>query len=196
MPAQAAADYLSWPKLPELLPASFPGVKTSRNGFLVDIDLDRLKTRIADYFDENLDDAEIARRYPAAMENSASFDARRVRRILLERGGPTPEGFVRHAYRPFDARWLYWEADTKLLDEKRANYKKHIFDGNLWLEARAKQAAENFSRGTYTKHLADNFGNGISSFSPSISAPQRDCRPAGLRRTRRFPISAKWPHAT
>ena len=25
--------------------------------------------------------------------------------------------FVRYAYRPFDTRWLYWEAETKLLDE-------------------------------------------------------------------------------
>ena len=30
---------------------------------------------------------------------------------------------------PFDARWLYWEADTKLLDEKRASYKPHVFEG-------------------------------------------------------------------
>ena len=166
MPAQVGADYLGWPKLPELLPASFPGVVTSRNGFLVDIDLERLKARIANYFDEKLDDAEIARLHPAVMKDTARFDARRVRRTLLERGGPTPAGFVRHAYRPFDTRWIYWEADTKLLDEKRATYKRQVFDGNLWLEARAKQAAESFSRGAYTKHLADNFGNGLSSFFP------------------------------
>ena len=33
-----------WPALPDLFPTSFPGVKTSRDGFLVDVDLDRLKT--------------------------------------------------------------------------------------------------------------------------------------------------------
>ena len=36
------------------------------------------------------------------------------------------------SYRPFDSRWLYWDADTKLLDEKRAEYKPHVFQGNLW----------------------------------------------------------------
>lgn len=29
---------------------------------------------------------------------------------------------LRYVYRPFDVRWLYWEPETKLLDEKRAEY--------------------------------------------------------------------------
>ena len=51
------------------------------------------------------------------------------------RGGPNEDGFVRFAYRPFDDRWLYWEADTKLLDEKRADYRPHVFEGNMWHSA-------------------------------------------------------------
>ena len=38
--------WFDWPALPELFPKSFPGVKTSRDGFLVDVDLDRLKARV------------------------------------------------------------------------------------------------------------------------------------------------------
>ena len=41
---------------------------------------------------------------------------------LLQRGGPTEGGFVRFAYRPFDTRWLYWEADSQLLDRPRPEY--------------------------------------------------------------------------
>ena len=128
-------DWFDWPTLPDLFPVSFPGVKTSRDGFLVDTDLDRLKACIVDYFDPALSHEEIARRYPAAMKVTARFDAREVRDTLLARGGPNEEGFVRFAYRPFDDRWLYWEADTKLLDEKRADYRPHVFEGNLWLSA-------------------------------------------------------------
>ena len=128
-------DWFDWPALPDLFPVSFPGVKTSRDGFLVDTDLDRLKARIADYFDPALSHEEIVRRYPAAMKATARFDARAVREALLARGGPNEDGFVRFAYRPFDDRWLYWEADTKLLDEKRADYRPHVFEGNLWLSA-------------------------------------------------------------
>ena len=37
-------DWQDWPALPDLFPTSFPGVKTSRDSFLVDIDSDKLKT--------------------------------------------------------------------------------------------------------------------------------------------------------
>ena len=127
-----------WPALPDLFPASFPGVKTSRDGFLVDVDLDRLKQRVADYFDDDLSHEDITRRYPSVMKSTARFNTHAVRDALLKRGDPAEDGFVRYAYRPFDNRWLYWDADTKLLDEKRADYKPHVFEGNLWLVSQQK----------------------------------------------------------
>ena len=132
-PTAVSADWFDWPALPDLFPVSFPGVKTSRDGFLVDTDLDRLQARVGDYFDAALSHEEIARRYPRVMKSTARFDAPAVRDALLKRGGPDESGFIRFAYRPFDNRWLYWESDTKLLDEKRADYRPHVFDGNMWL---------------------------------------------------------------
>ena len=126
-------EWFDWPALPDLFPVSFPGVKTSRDGFLVDVDLDRLRARIGDYFDPDVSHEEIGRRYPGVMKSTARFDARATRTALIARGGPDESGFVRFAYRPFDTRWLYWEKDTKLLDEKRADYRPHVFEGNLWL---------------------------------------------------------------
>ena len=155
-----------WPALPDLFPTSFPGVKTSRDGFLVDVDLDRLKQRVADYFNADLNHEEISRRYPATMKSTAQFDARAVRDALLKRGGPAGDGFVRYAYRPFDIRWLYWEADGPLLDRPRVDYHTQVIDDNLWLEIREKEARPEFSRGTLCRNLADNFGNGLSSFMP------------------------------
>ena len=70
-----SSDWFDWPALPELFPTSFPGVKTSRDAFLVDVDLDRLRARVADYFDPNVSHAEIARRYPAVMRQTSGFDA-------------------------------------------------------------------------------------------------------------------------
>ena len=153
-PMAVSESWFDWPALPELFPVSFPGVQTSRDGFLIDVDLDRLRARIDDYFDASLSDEEIARRYPAVMKTTARFDARSVREVLLARGGPDDNGFICHAYRPFDNRWLYWEGDTKLLDEKRADYRPHIFEGNLWLSA-----AQHLRKGSeeaqtwFTKHI-------------------------------------------
>ena len=136
-------NWHDWPSLPDLFPTSFPGVKTSRDAFLIDVDLDRLKARIADYFNSELSHEEIARRYPSVMNSSARFNSRAVRDSLLKRDKPDEKsGFVRHAYRPFDNRWLYWEAETKLLDEKRADYKPHVIAGNIWLVAQQKPRRE------------------------------------------------------
>ena len=132
-PMTVSDGWSDWPALPDLFPASFPGVQTGRDMFLVDIDRDRLKERVADYFNAALPHDEIARRYPRVMTDTARFDARRVRDALLDRGGPHEPGFVRYAYRPFDNRWLYWEAETKLLREKSPRYPRHVFEGNPWL---------------------------------------------------------------
>ena len=156
-----------WPSLPDLFPTSFPGATTSRDSFLVDVDLERLKARVMDYLNPALSHEEIARRYPAAMNATAHFDARAVREALLPRAVPNEAGFIRYAYRPFDTRWLYWEADTKLLDRPRPDYKPHVFEGNMWVEARHRESRESFSRGTLVRHLAGDFGNGRSHFFPA-----------------------------
>ena len=160
-------SWQDWPSLPELLLRSFPGVTTGRDSFLVDVGLDRLKVRIADYFNPDLSHEEIARRYPSVMDSTRRFDARAVRAVLLKKGGPNEEGFIPYANRAFDNRWLYWEPETKLLDEKRAEYKPHVFEGNLWVEARHRESRESFSRGTLVRHLAGDFGNGRSHFFPA-----------------------------
>ncbi len=166
-PTAVSKGWFDWPALPDLFPTSFPGVTTSRDAFLVDTDLDRLKVRVADYFDPAISHEEIARRYPGVMHSTRRFNAPVVRDVLLEHGGPTASGFVRYACRPFDTRWLYWEAETKLLDEKRAGYKPHVFEGNMFLEARQRESNKQFLRGTLVRHLASDFGNGRSHFFPA-----------------------------
>ena len=181
-----SADWFDWASLPELFPASFPGVQTGRDTFLVDVDLHRLKKRVGDYFDATLSHEEIARRYPRVMTNTARFNARRVRDTLLARGGPDDTRFVRYMYRPFDNRWLYWEPETKLLREKSPRYPVQIFEGNKWIEARERESKIAYSRGSFARHLADNFGNGFSSFFPAwlshddITSGDRDGRRPNL----------------
>ena len=134
-PAAVSKDWYDWPALPALFPNRLHGILTNRDSFLVDIDPEPLKARIADYFNRDLSHEEIGRRYPRAMRNTGRFAARSVRNTLLERGGPNECDFVRFTYRPFDKRWLYWERDTKLVEERRPDYRPHVFEGNLWLTA-------------------------------------------------------------
>lgn len=133
-PARVGASYLSWPLLPDLLPHSFPGVQTSRDDVVVDIDRERLIARMSAYFDPQVSSQEMAQIAPKAMADATRFPARETRRYLLKRGFK-PEYVVPFAYRPFDVRWLYWEPETKLLDEKRSDYFSHVIGGNVWLSA-------------------------------------------------------------
>jgi hypothetical protein len=142
VPAHLAGGYVSWPSLPDLFPVSFPGVKTSRDPLVVDIDRERLLERMEEYFNPKVSHDEMRRVCPVAMTPAARFEPETVREYLLRRGFK-PENIVRYCYRPLDARWLYWESETKLLDEKRTESFAHVFEGNTWLAA-VQQNRKNF----------------------------------------------------
>ena len=134
-PTVVSQEWHEWPTLLDLFPVYFCGVNTNRDKLLVDVDLERLKSRMGDYFNSDLSHDQITQLHPAAMRTTARFDARSVRDTLLKRGGPVEAGFLPYSHRPFDNRWLYWEAETKLLNEKRPDYRPHVFPGNIWLSA-------------------------------------------------------------
>ena len=147
--------WFDWPALPDVFPVSFPGVKSGRDPFVVDIDLDRLKERIGIYFDARVSHDDLEQRYPTTMRSPREYDSRAVRNALLLQGGPVDAGFLRYAYRPFDTRWLYWEMRAKLVDRPRPEYKPHAFKGNLWLSAvpRLRRDATE-PQTTVTSHIA------------------------------------------
>ena len=154
LPAQVAPGYVSWPRLTELLPAHFPGVKTSRDAFLVDIDRNTLLRRLYRYFDPVLSHADLRHQEPGIMTDGARYRAEDIRDRLLERG-LNEDHVVRNCYRPFDDRWLYWQPETKLLDEKRPEYRPHVFPGNRWLSAGNRNRKEVFYQPQVTRNLAD-----------------------------------------
>ncbi len=128
----ASADYLQWPTLPELFPVSYPGVKTSRDAALVDIDRSALEARMALYFDSTVDDRTLGSELVDLMRTTPDFDAKATRSLLAALGVQSGQ-LIRYAYRPFDLRWLYWHERTRLLDRNRSDYVSQVSQGNLWL---------------------------------------------------------------
>jgi hypothetical protein len=167
------ASYLGWPTLEQLFPTSFPGVKTSRDDLVTDIDRERLEKRMERYLDAELSNDEIRLQLPAAMDTAGGFDAARTRQVLVKKGFVESQ-ILRFCYRPFDYRWIYCEPDAKLLDRGRPEYVPHVAPGNLWIEARQKQTMDAFDRGYVTSSLADNFGNGLSNFFPLMLHKEGD----------------------
>lgn len=166
-PTATEGKFLEWPVLPELFPIALPGVQTKRDEFVVSFNKEELENRLKDYFNTAVSDEEIARRYPRAMEKTQRFDPHAVRRHLIARGCLYGH-IVRYVYRPLDLRYIYWEPETKLLGEKSPDYFPQVFPGNIWIEARQKQPKAVFDRGYVCSALADNFGNGFSSFFPLL----------------------------
>ena len=163
--AKVGKDYLDWPLLPEILQHSFPGVKTSRDDVVTDIDHDRLLERMRAYFDPEVSHEDMAQLSSGAMQRNAGFDAKKVR-TSLRRRGMREESIVRYCYRPFDLRWIYWDSETNLLDRPRPEFFGQIETAGYFIEARQRQPMEEFDRGYVTPRLADNFGNGLSSYFP------------------------------
>jgi hypothetical protein len=182
LPSRTEADFFKWPLLTELLPVSFPGIKTSRDEALVAMELETIKARMGQYFDANISDEAIRRFVPALMEKTNRFDPKSVRQNLLQRGINSGQ-FVRFNYRPFDVRWLYWHPDTKLLDEKRIEFVDQVFPSNLFIEARQRQPKEAFDRGYVSHILCDNFGNGLSNFFPLFLAEAAERQSLSARET-------------
>jgi len=183
-PTQTSEHYLNWPLLTELLPASFPGIQTGRDSFLIDVNEEKLKARISDYFNVSNSDERIRALYPTSMQSSQRFNPGEVRKQLLKRGIHL-KNFFRHAYRPFDTRWLYWEPETKLLDEKREDSIPHYFKNNHWL-ALAQQNRREWDSPIYTtlhsaRHLNERGANLFPMYLSSsliaqnlFEAPTRD----------------------
>lgn len=192
LPHTFGVDYFAWPLLPELFPVSFPGVKTSRDDVLIDVDKERLEARMKQYFDPSISHDEMRRIAPGFMTDSARYNAQAIRDTLRQRGY-LPENIVRYNYRPFDVRWLYWEPETKLLDEKRSEYFPHVQPGNIWIEARQRQPMELFDRGIFTRVLGDNLGNGLSSYFPLYLYAIRQAQ-LGLFDIEQIPLNGRKPN--
>ena len=107
----------------------------------MDIDREHLIRRMEQYFDLEISHEEMRRISPSVMTNTGRFKAEVVRDHLRKRGF-LEQNVVRDCYRPFDVRWLYWEPETKLLDEKRSEYFPQVFAGNAWIVTQQKPRRE------------------------------------------------------
>jgi hypothetical protein len=139
--ATVGVDYVLWPNIPDLFPTSYPGIKTSRDNVVIDVDLARLKDRMNAYFSRSVSHDDMARHSPGSMEDAAKFSAVTTREHLQKRG-LLPNNFVRHAYRPLDVRWLYWEPETNLIDRKRDDYFSEVSRDSWQLAAVAQNRKE------------------------------------------------------
>lgn len=187
-------EYLTWPKLTELLPVSFPGVKTSRDAFLVAIDKEKLEERLDAYFNPAISHEQIRARFPTVMNISTNYHGVAVREALIKRGRRVDQP-VRYAYRPFDVRWLYWDSAENLVDREREEYFPIVKPGNLFLSAGARNRQGGFYQPQIVAELADHHlvESNVGMFPLSLDHGDKVDRPNSPPSVQTFTSSAEAP---
>jgi hypothetical protein len=154
--SSAIAAYESWPTLTALFPAHYSGLNENRQGALISDDPQILTRRMKAYFDSDVTDDEIRESHPGLMTDAARFNARDTRRTLLaSKQTFDAKSLMKLAFRPFDDQWVYWVGHTKLLNEKRVDFRQQVWSGNLFLSASQRGRKSGFNQPT----LVDKFGD-------------------------------------
>lgn len=157
-PTDISADYRAWPLLPELGEISpINGLMEKRAGALIDIDSDRLETRMRSYLDTKIDWAAFKLLGGALAKNAARFEAEKARANILKAETYNPKAIRRYVVRPFDVRHCYYTSTRPIWNEPRPQLWEQYIPGNQFLMCRP--AGVTSPEGVpvfFTKELGDN----------------------------------------
>jgi hypothetical protein len=103
--------------------------------------------------------ADLLRRYPVICEPRARYEPRTTRETLRKVSGFRLDHIVPYVSFPLDARWLYYETEAKLLNERRPDLWENR-QGNEFLIAvpeprRLSEARPLFATTLFDLHLHD-----------------------------------------
>jgi len=142
-PETVSREYRSWPNLIDL--ATVPpsnGLMEKRGGALIDIDPDRLTSRMSEYFDKSVSWEQLSLSGLGYCRDAARFDAGATRNRLLDTESFDQRLLTRYVVRPFDVRWCYYCAVRPLWNEPRPSYWQQCWEGNSFLVCRPAGVAK------------------------------------------------------
>jgi len=134
----------SWPSLDQLFPVSFQGVNPNRgiDDSLIDFDTDKLRERMRYYFESESFES-VRERYPVLTEQRARYDPKSTWTSLRNRTHFDPLKIVPYLLFPLDQRWIYYETEAKLLNERRPEFWENLRDNEFLVAVpEPRQASE------------------------------------------------------
>lgn len=132
-PVRGEEAFWSWPAISEVFPVAFNGVNTNRDSTIIQFTPTPLKEMMSRYFDDSISNEAFSIIYPELMKDMARYEPNKVRSDVLRGSKYDISNIVKYYYRPFDARFLYWEPVGKLLNEKRRDLKDQVYEENTFL---------------------------------------------------------------
>jgi hypothetical protein len=142
-PQNVARNYLSWPKLPGLCGnVPLQGMDEDRANSLIEMDKDRLASRMETYFDNRVEWTQFASLQTGLSRKSAAFVPEKVRKKAQQEDEFTPQNLRRYLFRPYDTRWCYYTPVPNVWKRSRPELWKHSWAGNSFLLSRSAGVAE------------------------------------------------------
>jgi len=159
-PRDENQGYEAWPSVDELFPTFFQGVNPNRGleGSLVDTDRPALVERMRTYFSD-LPNATVADRVPVLMTARARYTPSSIRDLLRRNTTYQEAKVVPYVVFPLDARWLYYETEAKLLNERRPEFWDNLTDNEFFITVpqprRVSESRPMLARTLVDLHLHD-----------------------------------------
>lgn len=174
-PDDVKAHYREWPLMTEL--AAVPpsnGLMEKRGGALIDMDPDKLATRMKSYFDRSLGWERYARLGYGMERKRAGMIPEVVRSQAIINEGFDANRIVRYALRPFDTVYAYYTSFPGIWNRSRRPYARQCVKGNSFLMTRPNAVASPEGNPIcFTTVLGDNdFQRGHSYYFPIRLIPE------------------------
>lgn len=142
-PGLTRVGYAEWTALDTLIEAGpMPGMLEKRGGGLIDIDRDRLRTRMQSYLRPTATFEQACASNPALGTNRARYNARDARARLLETEGFNAANLRRYCIFSFDVRWAYVTAVRPTWNEPRPQLLHVLPDAAGFLVVRSQRIAD------------------------------------------------------
>ena len=110
----------------DIFPISKNGIQTGHDKFAVDLDIDNLRKRIHDFFDIDVSEDTIKKKY--ALKDKAGWSLSAERQKSFSEG-ILPKLFVSYFYRPFDLRSLFYS--KRVLKRPVNDIMDHFLENNF-----------------------------------------------------------------
>jgi hypothetical protein len=160
VPQSTQGGFEDWPSLDELFPIAYQGVNPNRGleGSIIDIDKASLAARMKEYYsDESW--VRFLQRHPVISERRARYDPQATRDTLRRVSGFRGDRIVPYVLFPLDLRWLYYETEAKLLNERRPDLWANRTDNEFLIAVpqprRPSEARPLFATTLFDLHLHD-----------------------------------------
>ena len=136
--------------LSDVFPVHSGGIKTHRDHFVIDFDLQRLRARIATFRDEALSDDEMRERFK--LRDTGTWKLSEARAKLQARED-WDKDFNFCLYRPFDFRPIYYSGDV--IDRPRREIMQHMLKRNLSLVTTRVYRGDHFTSVLVSRYLVE-----------------------------------------